>query len=297
VSPSSLAYIYSVISLLTLPYNAPIHAPLEHLSLRSTYLPYLQSSHIVPLQVIQALLPMLRTTPARSRDDAQNTNGKKTIIVCLPAPDTRVGLPFASAQAMSAAATLRGVEILRREINTAALTDPSESMKNIKVAVVDVGLVGSAAAAAASLLPPHDVYKAMEDWTASEKLTYGPAFGALAHPPAQTGFWSKLGCVSRRPTPVATFVDRIVGVVSGEGGKSVCCFHVPLHCFGMSLARLRNWVRGERFSVGAGGMAFHSSWCCSEYVPSSFFLQRAHTDMLRICLRSSSTRCLTCLGF
>jgi hypothetical protein len=227
-------------------------APLERLSFRSTYLPYLTSSHIAPLQVIQALLPLLRTTPARSRDLA-SINNKKTIIVCLPATDARIGLPFASAQAMSAAATLRGVEVLRREIKVSALTDKSESMKNIKVVIVDVGTVGPHST-------PHslsqDIYKAMEDWTASEKLTYGPAFAAIANPQvhSQSIFKNifKGGSfdygVRRKPTDVAVFVNNLVGVVSGGRKGNTCMLGL-----GNSIGRLRNWIRGERFSVGAGG--------------------------------------------
>jgi len=82
-------------------------------------------------------MPLLRTSPARARDSFSNKQGRQTIIVCVPAADARVGLPFSSAQAMSAAAIVRGVEVLRKEISAAALTDTTESMKNIKVVVVD----------------------------------------------------------------------------------------------------------------------------------------------------------------
>jgi len=250
-SPSSHPYIHSVISLLTLS-ALTIHAPLEHLSLRNTYLPYLDATHLVPLQVIQALLPLLRTGPARSHD-----KGKKTIIICLPATDARVGLPFAAAQAMSAAATLRGVEVLRREVNVAALTDKSESMRNIKVVVVDVGAfnVGTPS----NYVPPHNVYKAMEHWSASEKLTYGPAFfSSISHEAESTprSYWtaflsifkggSQYG-VPRKPTDIVVFVDTLVGVV-GDGRKGASLFGL-----GLGIGRIRKWIRGERFSVGAGG--------------------------------------------
>ena len=251
-----------MISLLTLP-TAVVPAPLEHISLRNTYLPYLNTTHIAPLQVLQALLPLLRTTPARSRD---NHNGNKTIIICLPATDARVGLPFASVQAMSAAATLRGVEVMRREINAAAVTDMSESMKNIKVVVVDVGIVDvNASMGQPPSLPPHDVYKAMEDWTASEKLTYGPAFASISRetPPRPLGCsWSTFSSVfsdrfqfgvGRKPTEVRVFVDTLVGIVSG-GRNELSIFGIQL-----GIGRIRNWLRGERFSVGAGGGSISNS--------------------------------------
>jgi len=225
-----------------------VRAPLEHISLRSTYLPYLNATHITPLQVIQALMPLLRTGPARSRD-----KGRKSIIICLPAMDARVGLPFASIQAMSAASTLRGVEVLRREINVAALTDRSESMKNIRVVVVDVGVfdVGQPP----SNMPPESIYKAMEEWSPSEKVTYGPAFASILHdiPPTASRWGAFLTLfknghrygASRRPTDISVFVDNIVGVVAG--GRH------GLTLFDFGLGRIRNWIRGDRFSVGAGG--------------------------------------------
>jgi hypothetical protein len=227
--------------------------------MRSTYLPYLNATHVAPVQVIQALLPLLRTTPARARDVVANGRSKKTIVVCLPAADTRVGLPFASVQAMSAAATLRGVEVLRREINAAALQDKSESMKTIKVVVVDVGVVGLDSAAT-DHMRPDEVYRAMEDWTASEKLTYGPAFTSISpittarSPSRWVAFWSFFSGsqpfgVKRTPTDVAVFVDKIIGIV-GTGGKRSSVF-----VLGLGLGKIRNWFRGERFAVGAGGNA------------------------------------------
>lgn len=227
-----------------------IHAPLEHISLRNTYLPFLNATHITPLQVIQALLPLLRTGPARSRD-----KGKKTIIVCLPAIEARVGLPFASMQAMSAASTLRGIEVLRREINLAALTDKSQSMQNIKVVVADVGVLD--AGAYSTELPQESIYKAMEDWSPSEKLTYGPAFASILHavvPP--TSRWQSISSIfrneprygiPRRPTDVGVFVDNLISVVTG-GRNNPYMFGL-----GRSIGKIRNWMRGERFSIGAGG--------------------------------------------
>jgi hypothetical protein len=250
-SPSSHPYIHSVISLLTLPTaSVPIHpTPLEHLPIQSTYLPYLLATHVTPIRLLQALLPLLRTSPARARDSLSNNRGSKSIIVCVPATDARVGLPFSSAQAMSAAATLRGVEILRREINAAALTDTTESMKNIKIVVVDVGSVGYSVPQA---LLPQDVYEAMEDWTPSEKVAYGPAFASILEEGNQYG-------VPRKPADVSIFVNSLVEVVSGgrKGGR--CAF-----ALGLGLGRVRNWIRGERFAVGAGARTY----TYASYLPS-----------------------------
>jgi len=252
-SPSSMPYIHSIVSLLTL--SAPVshlNAPLEHISLRDTYLPYLTAAHVTPLQVIQALLPLLRTGSARSRDV-----GKKSIIVCLPATDARVGLPFGSVQAMSAAATLRGVEVLRREIRIAALTERTDSMQNINIVVVDVGAfdVGSPLKS----LPPEGIYKSMEDWSPSEKVVYGPAFiDIMQEKPLPASRLQRIRSVfkdgdhygvPRKGTNLSVLTDNLVGVVSG--GR----YGPTLFGIGLGIGRIRNWMRGERFSIGAGGMS------------------------------------------
>jgi hypothetical protein len=157
---------------------------------------------------------------------------------------------------MSAAATLRGIEVLRREVNIAALTDKSESIKNIKVVVVDVGVfnVGTPS----NYVRPQDVYKTMENWSASEKLTYGPAFASISHEAVSPSrsYWKTFLSVfkddhqygiPRKPTDVAVFVDTLVGVVS-DGRRGLSLFGL-----GLGIGRIRNWIRGERFSIGAGG--------------------------------------------
>ncbi|KAF7311438.1 Protein kinase domain-containing protein [Mycena kentingensis (nom. inval.)] len=247
VAPSAHPYIHSVISLLSLA-PPPIHAPLEHISLRSAYLPYLTATHIVPLQVIQALLPMLRTGYSRG-------GAKKSIVVCLPATAARVGLPFNSMQSMSVASTLRAVEVLRREVHIAALTDKSETMKNIRVVVADVGAFNIGPLD--TFLPPTEVYRAMEGWSSTEKVTYGPSFASLSHSVAEQATrpsWRSTFddkdtySVPRRRTDVSVFVNSMIGTVSnGQHGLAI---------FGLGLGRLRNWLRGERYSIGAGASTY-----------------------------------------
>lgn len=229
-SPASHPYIHSVVSLLTLP---PLftHAPLEHISFQDNYLSYLTQTQITPLQVIQSLLPLLRHVPS---------SGKKTIIVCLPATETRFGLPFSSVQSMSAVSTMRAVEVLRREISVAAMAGKSETMKNIRVVAIEVGAFN-----VGSQRPQHFTpLEAMEKWTASEKITYGPAFAAIidsAH--------SERRAVHRRPTEVKVFVNNLLAIVSnGQLGGSSASFL-------RWLTRPR-WTFGERFSVGAGAQTY-----------------------------------------
>ncbi|KAF9267632.1 hypothetical protein L218DRAFT_954823 [Marasmius fiardii PR-910] len=231
-SPASQPYIHSVISLLTLP--PPFtHAPLEHVSLQDTYLSYLTQTQITPLQVIQSLLPLLRHAPS---------SGKKSIIFCLPATETRFGLPFSAVQSMSAASTMRAVEVLRREVSVAAMTGRSETMKNIRVVAIEVGAFN-----VGNQRPQHFTpLEAMEKWTASEKITYGPAFAAIIDPAHSE---RRASSVHRRPTDVRVFVNGVVAIVSNGklGGSSVS--------FLSWLARPR-WIFGERFSVGAGARTY-----------------------------------------
>ena len=197
-------------------------APLEQISLRGTYLPHLLSTHVAPLQTIQALLPLLRADASRSR-------GHKSIILCLPAADARVGLPFGSVSAMSAAATLRAADVLRREIAAA------HGMNAIRIVTVDVGAVGSSTSDLRAKVN-------MNDWTPAEKATYGAAFSTLRETRG-----------SRVPVDVSTFVDSLIGVVSGgtkarHSGKFV--FGIS---FGLLYERVKDWIRGDRFFIGAGG--------------------------------------------
>lgn len=236
-TPSTQTYIHSVISLFTLPPAdlTPPPGPIESLALRDSYVTYLQATHFTPLQVLQALMPLLRNSPARTRDEMNRHKGQKSIIVCLPAKDARVGVPFAGAEAMSAAATLRGTEVLRREIRAAAMTD--DAMKNIKVVVVDVGSVGVQGAAPTGSSLDHT----MIDWTASEKAAYGPAFasvyGDMKHHDS-----------GRTPTDVSAFVRVVVDVVNNGRNR-----HTRYPAFDLVFGRIREVLHGDRVIIGAGG--------------------------------------------
>ncbi|KAK2466830.1 hypothetical protein APHAL10511_001088 [Amanita phalloides] len=256
VSSSSQPYIHGVISLLTLsPQISVTPAPLEHVSLANTYLPFLTATQITPLRAIQSLLPLLRTSP---RD-----KGNKSIVICVPATEARVGIPFASVQSMTVAGTLRGVEVLKREIRLASVTDTSGLMKNIEVVTVEVGALKYDDAPYMSADDGEDGYSirdlstAMEEWTATEKASYGPAFTAIARDYASPrSRWQALTSlfengnhfgVPRQAVDVSLFVDRIVTVISdGEFGSSL----------GFVWHRVQKFVCGERFSVGAGATTY-----------------------------------------
>lgn len=263
----------SIISLLSLR-TPPPSAPLENsANFQDEYLPYLTATQITPLQVIQSILPLFRNVSG---------NQEKSVIVCLPATATRVGLPFSSIQSMSAAGTLRATEVLRREIAAAGMTGKSESMKNINVVVVEVGAfdVGPPPG-------PDEVYRSMEQWSVSEKLTYGPAFAAISHhSSAPQSRWESFKGhfsdstpygVRRKPTNAKVFVDSVVCVVTnGASGVSF------LGC-NVGLGKLRNLVMGHRFSVGAGSHTYKYA----SFLPSLILDALLNIPHLLIALRNS----------
>ncbi|KAI0312381.1 hypothetical protein OF83DRAFT_1067259 [Amylostereum chailletii] len=249
-SPASLPYIHSVVSLLGLSSPlSPSPAPLEHLDLYNEYMPYLTATHITPLQVIQALLPLMRTSPARAQDAASNGKSKKSIVVCVPAADARVGLPFASASAMSAAATARGVEVLRPEIRMAASTGDLPSMADINVIVTDVGAIESPITNHRRAIG-YDAHQNMEAWTPSERMAYGPAYASIVEGPDPVA--------RRKPASVHVFVDGLVDIVLHGHKRRVSVFGIPL-----PLGLLTQWVSGGRYAVGAGA----TTYSLASYLP------------------------------
>lgn len=255
-SSSTIPQLFSVISLFTLPYppTSPSPAPFEHLDFQMTYQDYLTRSHIVPLQTIQALLPLFRFTPARLREASSMFGGKQSIIICIPATDARVGVPYASAQAMSAAATARGAEVLRREISQAArFTDKQRTIQDTRVVLVDVGSVGNADAATRDI----EAYGgAVKEWTATEQSIYAAPYLNYVE--------GVHGRSPRHPTSVNRFVRRIVSTVGRNGARGgSLSAAVGLKLWVLDLHRT---VLGNRISVGAGGQLIETSmpFCCTQ---------------------------------
>lgn len=232
--------LHSVVCLLTLPPpSAPAPAPLEHLGLTTTYEAYLKETHILPLQAIQALLPLFRIDSVRSQDANYIVGGKKSVVICVPAADARVGVPYASAQAMSAAATVRGAEVMRREL---AQLESQNVMRDVRVVIVDVGAVGKPGGRSRS--QEEDVWmETISDWTPSEQKIYGDAYAAYVSA-SQHGH-------KRKPTSVTRFVRSLVHTVGRNAGRgSQSTVLVGLHLWVLGIHRR---FRGDRIFVGAGG--------------------------------------------
>lgn len=174
-------------------------------------------------------------------------------MVCIPATETRVGLPFAGAVSMSAAATLRGLEVLRREVKLAGLMQQSGQqggMKDVRVVAVEVGAVGSGEGVEGENKREAASGDLMNDWTASERDTYGRALQVVVGEHGRTAW-------GRRPTEVSVVTDMLLSIVKRNGGSvwelwdgtwggalGVACALVE---------RVGEWIGGDRIAVGAGG--------------------------------------------
>lgn len=276
--PAPPPRILSTISLLGLDHDIR-PAPFEHLDFQLSYLPHLTRTHIVPLQTIQSLLPLFRM-PSRGwgpEDSVQTLSEKlgqsQSIIMCVPAPDALVGVPYAAAQAMSAAATSRGAEVLRRELAQAAhfacgsgVSTATEGGRQIvgdvRVVIIDVGTVGSPTPSPSPSVSAESIGEedeAIRSWTATEQSVYGAPY------------LSYLSSIrrgkARRQSPVEDFVHSVVNAVGRNRSKvwsdarahsrdiGVLKGGMRMVFVGLRLwtGDVKRWWKGHRFSVGAGG--------------------------------------------
>ncbi|KAF8590061.1 hypothetical protein K439DRAFT_1628271 [Ramaria rubella] len=255
-SPFTRPYIHSLISLFSL-FPTPSPTPLENLALTESYLPHVIRTHITPLNVIQALLPLLRRG---SRFPGEGSI-RKSIIVCVPAIAARVGVAFTSEEAMSTAATVKAVEILRRELNASASQNPGDGAKAPRVVLLDVGAI---ALSRHRTTPPstYEQEALTQSWSSSEKAAYAAALEANLEQ-AQSS--------ARKPAHVRALVDALVGTVSGGsrghnygyGYKSESGWDKGGRLLLSGWGHLRYWARGNRFSIGAGA----TTYSIASYLP------------------------------
>ncbi|KAI5124295.1 hypothetical protein M0805_008903 [Coniferiporia weirii] len=255
-SPATFPILYSVVSLLTLPSSlaCPIPAPFENLDLSATYVPHLIQTHVMPLQVVQALLPLFRVDSVRSQDATYAFGGRKSVVLCVPAPDARVGVPYASAQAMSAAATVRGAEVLRRELAQVA----DAHMRNIRVVVADVGIIGDPKIwnSPAPAFDGETLQGSIGNWTPSEQRVYAVPYSAFTSVVCRKR--------AREPTTVDAFVRTLVktvgrNIVKGERKSTIV---IGLRLWASGLYRL---IQGSRISVGSGA----TTYAVASYLPTA----------------------------
>lgn len=156
----------------------------------------------------------------------------------MPAVDSRVGVPYGSAQAMGAAATVRGAEVLRRELKQVA--DPQ--MRDIRIVIADVGSVGKAESVFA-----HSGIQSLENsvhsWTVGEQKVYGSPYAT---------FLSTVGRRTRLPSRVDIFVHSIVQTIGKNALKGERASTLAVG-FRLWTFKLLKQIRGSRICVGAGG--------------------------------------------
>ena len=181
----------------------------------------------------------MRNSPSRTRDAIKNGKGKKSIVVCVPRVDARVGLAFLGPSSISASATRRAVDVLRREVRAAATTGGAEGMNDIEVVSLEVGELDIPPFAGRRMLD-YDIKEYSKSWTPSEKLAYGPAWELVLR---------ASNCNNERTVQkVDLFVGDLVQIVSY--GR-VCC--VSLCGLRLHVGSVFGGLRGGRYAVGSGG--------------------------------------------
>lgn len=244
----SACYLQSIISLAAL-FPPPAPCPVESVPLTDSYLPYLTRSHITPFHAVQGLLPQLRQERA-----SLGPNIRGSIIFCVPAIASQVGVPFTSQESMSTAATIRGAEILRRELQTIDAHNDSNHSPSPKVVIIDVGAVGYSSRVGSSKGPvsADDPQSLTISWSESGKEAYAASFEASIEQ-------SRLS--PRNPVHTSVFVNAVISVVSqgtrgkgyGYGFREDFRFATGNRLLLKVWGRIHNWVRGDRFGIGSGG--------------------------------------------
>lgn len=247
----STCYLQSIISLAAL-FPPPTPCPVESVPLTDSYLPYLTRSHITPFHAIQGLLPQVRQERASTGSEIRGS-----IIFCVPAIASRVGAPFTSQESMSAAATIRGAEILRRELQIVDAHNDSNHSLSPKVVIIDVGAVGYSSRVGSPETPASadDPQSLTRSWSESVKEAYSASFEASIEQ-------SRLS--PRNPVHTNVFVNAVISVVSqgtrgkgyGYGFREDVSFATGKRLLLEVWGRIHNWVRGDRFGIGSGGNMF-----------------------------------------
>jgi len=180
----------------------------------------------------------MRNSPSRTRDAIKNGKGKKSIVVCLPAIDGRVGWPFMGPSSVSATATCRAVDVLRREVRVAALTGDAGGMSDIEVVSLEVGELDIPPFVGRRMLD-YDPKEYTKSWTPSEKLAYGRAWEFALRATTHDSPY--------KVEKVDLFVNDLVQIVSYGRVCSISLCGLRLH-----VGSVFGWLRGGRYAVGSG---------------------------------------------
>lgn len=204
---------------------------------------------MTPLAVIQGLLPLFRISSGRQGlAKSRGSTARTSVIALVPAVSSRVGVAFNSASAMAVAGFVKGLEVLRREVDD---TD---------VVIVDVGSISAPedGTSKAKAEEP-DLVTLTKAWTASERRAYGPAYeAALIHSSTVSAIpnpkrHKRPRPPRRQPTDIDTLIASILPLVHAHR-TSRAVWH-PLYIvthLSKTWRRIGLYFRGYRISVGAG---------------------------------------------
>jgi hypothetical protein len=250
----------SCISLLSIN-SAPIPIPLERLNLSSDYLSLMYETQITPLAAIQGILPLFRIASGRQgvgHTKSKHSTTRTSIIVLVPAVASRVGVAFDGARAMAIAGLVKGIEVMRREIN------------ETNVVLVDVGAIADPETENSQSNSQKDgegdldVIALTKAWSASERHAYGTAYEAAlvhssaTHVPSRSPSRRRKHHHRRRtPTDIDSLVSTIIPLVH-VARSSRSPWH-PLYIFthlSKTWHRVGLHLQGYRISVGAGAATY-----------------------------------------
>jgi len=212
--------------------------------------------HLTPLAVIQGVLPLFRISSSRQGlGKSKGSTTRASVIALVPATSSRVGVAFSGANAMAIAGFVKGLEVLRRELDD---TD---------VIIVDVGSIDIPGGPTALELhrgvadsegsQEFDVIALTKAWTASERRAYGSAYeAALIYSSAASASNTKRhkqALPRRHPTDIDTLLASIIPLVHVHrySRSRWHPFYVLTH-LSKTWRRMSLYFRGYRISVGAG---------------------------------------------
>jgi len=183
---------------------------------------------------------------------------------------------------MSAAATLRAVDVLRREVRVAASTGGAEGMNDIEVVSLEIGAFDIPPFAGRRLLD-YDPKEYTKSWTPSEKLAYGPAWELTLE---GTGHGRKC---KRKGQKVELLVGDLVQIVSLGRVCSVSVCGLQLY-----IGSAFDWLRGGRYAIGSGAVmssiASHLPGALLDIIINiPYFLLSTHKVLTRTRATASST--------
>ncbi|KZV90087.1 hypothetical protein EXIGLDRAFT_720664 [Exidia glandulosa HHB12029] len=209
-------YIHALVSLLALEQQLP--APVEALEGQAEHL---QRTYLTPLAVIQALIPLLRTTPGPVPQPAK---WSRSIVLCTPLPP--ISTPYNLSTSATNAATHSLAATLRSELASAGVRVLSVQMR-----ASDVRMTASAM---------------MHAWTGSQRNVYGPMFSEVMQAERRV-------MLALPPTYTASLTAGIINAVSRGAPPAVLAQSFSVKkLWRLVCGTCTSQWRGSAFTLGSG---------------------------------------------